>query len=175
MNKTVRVLGVVVSALFLANCANFMNFEEKPLNGDAKGIAIVRDTPYNCMVRGSVEGFDSYSRIENQPVPEGRTHNFVRRDYQALRNSALNDVRNNAAAVIGETKKYMVLHIKEELGLCGTNNTDCSIELGLHQKLAVCGTNSRCISATEMENERQLALSATGIHIKADVFDCGKR
>lgn len=88
-------------------------FKVAQLNESARGITVARSTPYNCTVLGEIEG-----RSENR----GYGANL-----QVMRDSAINDAKNNASYVIGEGKRAMI-NITSEKAVCLYNEQqkDCT-------------------------------------------------
>lgn len=117
-NTAMLICGILWS-IFFAGCADVM-FEPKPLEMQARGITLSKGIPYNCKILGEVEGKDS---------PEGRD-NATR---EKLRESAMNELRNEAYYAMGENKRA-ILHITKEIALCrrwvgkSLKNVDCTNE-----------------------------------------------
>lgn len=120
-------------------------FEPKQLEARAKGISIVKDSPYNCKVLGEAEGKDN--ALDKSGVTK-----------ELLRTSALNDLRNEASYIAGEGKRVMIFITKEEVLCEGTINgtrrsVNCAFSLPKSVKNAV----------------------LTSYTIQAQVFDCGEK
>lgn len=94
----------VCLTILLAGCGG-VAFLPKPLAQDARGIALVDGTPYNCKTLGEIEGSDEVA---------GR----VGATYNTLRKGAYNDLRNEAVAVAGNGKR-ITLRILNEVAICG--------------------------------------------------------
>ena len=73
------------------------------LNESARGITVAKSTPYNCTVLGEIEG-----RSEN--------HGYGA-NLQVMRDSAVNDAKNNASYVVGTGKRAMI-NITSEKAVC---------------------------------------------------------
>ena len=101
---------VVMTSSVLSGCV-FVPYVGKQLNPEARGIATVRTTPYGCHVLGEAEGKDSVDEF---------TRGYNK---EKLRDSALNDLRNQAAEIVGRTNKRITLRILEEGITCGS---ECS-------------------------------------------------
>lgn len=115
MNKTLlKLSSLIATSLMLVGCATVQYFP-KALNENAKGIATVRTTPYGCKVLGEIEGKD------NSPTQQGV---IVGNTLSALREGAMNDLRNNAVDVIGNSNKRSVLKIVSETAYCQAG-VDC--------------------------------------------------
>lgn len=112
---------VTVATSVLSGCVDFEPYVGKQLNPEARGIATVRATPYGCHVLGEAEGKDSVDEFTSGYNKE------------KLRDSALNDLRNQAAEIVGRTNKRITLRIVEEGVTCGG---ECSKE---HPHLAMTG------------------------------------
>ncbi|WP_109078516.1 DUF4156 domain-containing protein [Aggregatibacter kilianii] len=98
---------VTVAASVLSGCVDFDPYVGKQLNPEARGIATVRATPYGCHVLGEAEGKDSVDQF---------TRGYSK---EKLRDSALNDLRNQAAEIVGRSNKRITLRIIEEGITCG--------------------------------------------------------
>ncbi|WP_291935802.1 hypothetical protein [Campylobacter sp.] len=111
-NFKILVFGTF-AAIFFNGCDVTPPFQVVQLQENARGITVARSTPYNCTVLGEVEG-----RSEN---------NGYGANLQLMRDSAVNDAKNNAAYVIGEGKRAMI-NIVSEKAVCLLNGqrVDCS-------------------------------------------------
>lgn len=134
----ITVLGL--SAL-LVGCAT-QNFIPKSLNENAKGISTVRTTPYGCKVLGEIEGKD------DMPMTQPGTM-IIGNNLSTMREGAMNDLRNNAVDVVGNSKKRTVLKIVSEIAFC-----------------------SRGVSCPNQESEDQVIHSYL---VKAEIFECGDK
>lgn len=132
--SSVMVTGVVT---MLTGCVVTQPFKPKELNENAKGITTVRSTPYGCKVLGEVEGMDEDLPHSNAPTLE------------EARKGALNDLRNNAAEVVGKTKR-VTLRIMEEKAVCFTPSGNCDPDI---------------TDATMVKSFR----------VAAQVFECGEK
>lgn len=136
MKKTLMQLSVVIGiATMLTGCA-VEPFQPKALNEKAKGIATVRSTPYGCKVLGEAEGSDSYG------------DGMIATTLGKIRDSALNDLRNNAAEVVGNNTKRITLRIVDEK--CARGGYSCD----------------------SLDNELQ---RATDYRVTAQIFECGNK
>ncbi|WP_109083162.1 DUF4156 domain-containing protein [Aggregatibacter kilianii] len=95
-----------VTSFMLSGCIEFTPYIGKQLNPEARGIATVSSTPYGCQVLGEAEGKDSVEEF---------TRGYSK---EKLRDSALNDLRNQAAEIVGRDNKRITLHILREEILC---------------------------------------------------------
>lgn len=120
-------------------------FEPKQLEARARGISIVKDSPYNCKVLGEAEGKD------NAFDKSGTTK-------ELLRESALNDLRNEASYIAGEGKRVMIFITREEVLCEGTVN----------------GTRRSINCAFSLPKSVKNAI-LTSYKIQAQVFDCGDK
>ena len=142
MKKLVpSIILTTIASTVLSGCVQFVPYEGKSLNPEARGITTVRSTPYGCKVLGEAEGKET----TNSATPY--TPGSVTRE--TLRDSALNDLRNNAAEAIGKGKR-ITLRIVEELPTC----------------------KSRCPL-----DEEGYAIEShiTGYRISAQIFECGDK
>ncbi|MBN6073822.1 DUF4156 domain-containing protein [Aggregatibacter actinomycetemcomitans] len=98
---------VTIVSSALSGCVGFESYVGKQLNPEARGIATVRATPYGCHVLGEAEGKDSVDQF---------TQGYNK---EKLRDSALNDLRNQAAEIVGRSNKRITLRIIEEGITCG--------------------------------------------------------
>ena len=96
-------LTLVCAGALLGGCGSPM-FSPKPLDVSARGITEVRDTPYNCKVLGEAEGSDDAT-------------GYAAATLERVRKGALNDLRNEAVAVVGAGKR-ITLYILNEWALC---------------------------------------------------------
>ena len=96
-------LTLVCAGALLGGCGAPM-FSPKPLDVSARGITEVRDTPYNCKVLGEAEGSDDAT-------------GYAAATLEQVRKGALNDLRNEAVAVMGAGKR-ITLYILDEWALC---------------------------------------------------------
>ena len=126
---------VCMSVLMLGGCGAPM-FSPKPLDASARGITEVRDTPYNCRVLGEAEGSDDAT-------------GYAAATLEQVRKGALNDLRNEAVAVVG-TGKRITLYVLSEQALCYG-------ELG---RLVGCPQN---------------AVYVNSYRVRAQIFDCGEK
>ncbi|QPB41807.1 hypothetical protein [Rodentibacter haemolyticus] len=142
------LLGAVIVtgvATMLTGCVVTKPFEPKPLDEKARGISIVRSTPYGCKVLGEVEGFDKTNSDKNRPFDVIYTDPTL----EEARRGALNDARNNAVEVAGKAKR-VTLRIVEAKATCFTPN-------------GVCAPNI-------IDTSRVLSF-----RVSAQVFECGKK
>lgn len=110
MKKQFLYLGILLGfSTVLTGCAT-KPFVPKPLNENAKGISTVRTTPYGCKVLGEIEGKDEKQSITGEIVIGGTL--------LSMRESAMNDLRNNAVEVVGNSKKRTVLRIVDQIAFC---------------------------------------------------------
>lgn len=110
MKKQFLRTGMLLGLSFvLAGCATKL-FEPKALNNNAKGISTVTIVPKGCKALGMVEGKD-----EKKPVADAFV---VGSSLLSLREGAMNDLRNNAVEVVGNSKKRTVLKIVSETAFC---------------------------------------------------------
>lgn len=93
----------------LTGCAT-EPFVPKALNENAKGISTVRSTPYGCKVLGEIEGKDEKKSIAGGIIIGGTL--------LSMREGAMNDLRNNAVEVVGNSKKRTVLKVISEAAFC---------------------------------------------------------
>lgn len=143
MKKTLLNFGsLVITSLVLSGCVTQQEFFPKKLNGNARGIATVKSTPYGCKALGEVEGKDSSAIQSEMVVVVGNT-------LSAVREGAMNDLRNNAVEVVGNSSKRTVLKIVYERAFCTTN--------------AVC------------QNQRNTSQSIHSYLVKAEIFECGDK
>lgn len=101
-----------------------------------RGITEVRDTPYNCKVLGEVEGSDDATGYAAATLGQ-------------VRKGALNDLRNEAVAVVGAGKR-ITLYILNEWALC----------YGERGRLVGCPQN---------------AVYVNSYRVRAQIFDCGEK
>ena len=134
----------ILWSIFFTGCADVM-FEPKPLEMQARGITLAKGTPYNCKILGEVEGKDS---------PEQR----VGATREKLRESAMNELRNEAYYAMGENKRA-ILHITKEIVLCTK---------------WVGGSLSGSLKTVDCTNETS-TYNIMSYRIHAQVFDCGER
>lgn len=120
-------------------------FEPKQLEARARGISIAKDSPYNCKVLGEAEGKD------NALDKSGATK-------ELLRESALNDLRNEASYIAGEGKRVMIFITREEVLCEGTVN----------------GTRRSINCAFSLPKSVKNAV-LTSYKIQAQVFECGDK
>lgn len=142
MKKQLLNLGALLGlSVLLSGCAT-QEFFPKKLDDKAKGISTVRTTPYGCKVLGEIEGKD------HTPIQKPMTM-IVGNTLSALRDGAMNDLRNNSIEVVGNSKKRTVLKIVSEVAYCA-RGVDCP--------------------AQTMDSEH--------IHsylVKAEIFECGDK
>ena len=50
------IILTTIASTVLSGCVQFVPYEGKSLNPEARGITTVRSTPYGCKVLGEVEG-----------------------------------------------------------------------------------------------------------------------
>lgn len=103
-------------SVLLAGCAT-KDFVPKQLNENAKGISTVRTTPYGCKVLGEIEGKDDIPPSDGVPPIAGGAR-LVGNSLSVMRDGAMNDLRNNAVDVVGNSKKRTVLKIVSEVAFC---------------------------------------------------------
>lgn len=139
MNRVFVNLGALLSTAFiLAGCVAPQAYEPKALNEDAQGIATTRSSPYGCKFLGEYEGKDD---VSNQHV--------FGASLSLMRESATNDLRNNAVKVVANSKKRTVLKIAKETIMC-----------------------SRFQKCPENYNE---ALPITSYHVIGEIFECADK
>lgn len=144
MKKTILNLSVLVGlSVLLTGCAT-QRFVPKQLNDNARGIATTRTTPYGCVVLGDVEGRDSIPARRGIGLVVGNTQS-------AVREGAMNDLRNNAVDVVGNTKNRTVLSITYEKAYC-IAGTECPKE--------------------QLKNEN---MQIDSYLVKGAVFECGSK
>lgn len=132
----ISLFAVVSVATMLASCSNRPPFQPKPLNENAKDIATVQSTPYGCKALGEVEGKDHYDI------------GWYVAGLGDLRESAINELRNNAAEVVGNRTKRITLRIVEE----------------------VCYRGS--VACKDLNNEHQIV---TDYRVTGQIFECGNK
>ena len=138
MKKLVpSIILTTIASTVLSGCVQFVPYEGKSLNPEARGITTVRSTPYGCKVLGEVEGKETTNPSTLY------TNGSVTRE--TLRDSALNDLRNNAAEAIGKGKR-ITLRIVEENARCPLDEEGYAIESHI-----------------------------TGYRISAQIFECGDK
>lgn len=96
-------------SLILTGCSTEL-FVPKALNDNARGISAVSITPIGCRALGEVEGKDEKKPLAGVFV--------VGSSLLTLREGAMNDLRNNAADVVGSFKKRTVLKVISETAFC---------------------------------------------------------
>lgn len=128
-------LTLVCAVALLGGCGAPM-FSPKPLDASARGITEVRDTPYNCKVLGEAEGSDNATGCAAVTLEQ-------------VRKGALNDLRNEAVAVVGAGKR-ITLYILSEWALCYGER----------------GRPARC---------PQNAVYVNSYRVRAQIFDCGEK
>lgn len=132
------VVGAISVAL--VGCS-VSRYHPKQLNLEAKGIATTESTPMKCKLMGTVEGNDGFD-VQNQ-------FGAVLPTKMQVRQGALNDLRNQAADVIGKSDKHIVLYVMSEQAICyGGEN---------------CTSTARDNSHIE------------SYQVKAQIFDCGDK
>lgn len=110
MKKRFLYLGILLGlSTVLTGCAT-KTFVPKALNENAKGISTVRSTPYGCKVLGEIEGKDEKKSIAGEIIIGGTLF--------SMREGAMNDLRNNAVEVVGNSKKRTVLKVISEVAFC---------------------------------------------------------
>ena len=135
------IILTTVASTVLSGCTQFVPYEGKSLNPEARGITTVRSTPYGCKVLGEVEGKETTNPSTLY------TKGSVPRE--TLRDSALNDLRNNAAEAIGKGKR-ITLRIVEEKPICSAR---CPLD----------------------EEGYAIESYITGYRISAQIFECGDK
>lgn len=105
--KLAKLLPLAFVAVLFVGCSS-VAFTPKPLDYDARGITVVKETPYNCKVLGETEGYDE---ADNR---SGAT-------YEKVRKGAYNDLRNEALAVVRDSNHRITLRIVQEDIVCGNN------------------------------------------------------
>ena len=128
-------LTLICAVALLGGCGAPM-FSPKPLDASARGITEVRDTPYNCKVLGEAEGSDDAT-------------GYAAATLERVRKGALNDLRNEAVAVVGAGKR-ITLYILNEWALC----------YGERGRLVGCPQN---------------AVYVNSYRVRAQIFDCGEK
>lgn len=139
--KLFNLSALFITSMMLAGCATQQYFP-KTLDEKAKGIATVRTTPYGCKVLGEIEGKD------NSPAQPAMTV-IIGNTLSALRDGAMNDLRNNAVEVVGNSSKRTVLKIVSEVAYCA-EGVDCS-------------------------NQTMESQSIHSYLVKAEIFECGDK
>ncbi|HGO5823110.1 TPA: hypothetical protein ACK3JW_000771 [Mannheimia haemolytica] len=140
--KLFNLSALFITSMVLAGCATQQYFP-KTLDDKAKGISTVRTTPYGCKVLGEIEGKDNIP--PTPPMVLGNTLSSL----SSLREGAMNDLRNNAIDVVGNSKKRTVLKIVSEVAFCSAG-VDCPNQ----------------------------AMESQHIHsylVKAEIFECGDK
>lgn len=132
---------LIGTSLFLSGCATEV-FTPKSLNNNARGISTVTSTPYGCKVLGEIEGKDS------RPIQRRMTM-IVGDTLSAMREGAMNDLRNNAVEVIGNSQKRTVLKIVAQQAICH---------------------NAQSCANQELEHQ-----PIESYIVKAEVFECGDK
>lgn len=124
-------------------------YTPKALEPQSRGITVVTSTPYNCKVLGEVEGKD------NVLGTRGTTR-------ERLREGAMNDLKNTAAATANLNNRIMIKITKESMR--------CSITLnGRKQEIP-------CTYGYELNKlPPQVAVYPLSHRIHADVYDCGEK
>ncbi len=143
--KNVIFLGITCGALlFFAACADPKPpYTLKALESQGRGITIAHSTPYNCKILGEVEGKDSIAG--RQPTT-----------FEKLRESAMNDLKNNAGTAVGNNKRIM-LRINKEAKICQGFVKSAMIE-------------------DECSNFPQKSYTfPEAYRIHADIFECGEK
>lgn len=128
-------LTLVCAVALLGGCGSPM-FSPKPLDVSARGITEVRDTPYNCKVLGEAEGSDDAT-------------GYAAATLERVRKGALNDLRNEAVAVVGAGKR-ITFYILDGWALC----------YGERGRLVGCPQN---------------AVYVNSYRVRAQIFDCGEK
>ena len=108
VSKVLKVGGVCIFGMvFLTGCGLFDTVEPpkpqyqlKSIEAQARGVTVAKNIPYNCRILGEVEGKD------NVGDRSGATRKL-------LRESAINDLRNEAYYVAEQGKRTMVNITKE--------------------------------------------------------------
>lgn len=139
--KLFNLSALFITSMMLAGCATQQYFP-KTLDEKAKGIATVRTTPYGCKVLGEIEGKD------NSPAQPAMTL-IIGNTLSALRDGAMNDLRNNAVEVVGNSSKRTVLKIVSEVAYCAAG-VDCP-------------------------NQTMESQSIHSYLVKAEIFECGDK
>ncbi len=140
------------AALLLSGCFGpepqpLPQYTPKALEAQGKGITIAKSTPYNCVILGEVEGKDNV----------GNTRGVTG---ELLRESALNDLKNEAGNVASNGKRIMLAITKEKV-MC-----QAKFQKDAKTQMVDCtdGTPQGAISA-RLESHR----------IHAQVFECGNK
>ena len=135
--------------VFLTGCGLFdtvtppkPQYQPKSIEAQARGVTVAKNIPYNCRILGEVEGKDNV----------GDTSGATR---ELLRESAINDLRNEAFYVAGQGKRTMVNITKEV----------CRIFLGGAWQSVECRDGLLPQGTQNIYSYR----------IQAQVFDCGER
>ena len=140
---TKNLIFAAFATSMLSGCViNTEMYQGKELNPEAKGIAMVRATPYGCQVLGEAEGKDSITSRRD----------FYGVSKEKLRDSALNDLRNQAREIVASSKKRITLRIIDEQATC--NGGECPLEKG------------------DIERD---SFIITGYKVTAQIFECGEK
>lgn len=153
MKVSSLLFGILSSgiALLLSGCLEptpqpLPQYTPKALETQGKGITIAKSTPYNCVILGEVEGKDSV----------GNTRGATR---ELLRESALNDLKNEAGNVVADGKRIMLAITKEKVTCYAT----------------LIGQANNTIDCTDGVPREALSASLESHRIHAQVFECGAR
>ncbi|TLD85001.1 DUF4156 domain-containing protein [Helicobacter sp. MIT 11-5569] len=146
MKKIIFLVIVCGVLFFFVGCAaqQLLSYTPKSLEPHGRGITIASSTPYNCRILGEVEGKDSSSA-----AMQGAT-------LEKLREGALNDLKNEAGAAVGNNRRIM-LRITNEASIC-----------------------QGVIKGALKEGEcrmfpSNIALSSISYRIHAEIFECGEK
>ncbi|OOF46191.1 hypothetical protein BKK51_03235 [Rodentibacter trehalosifermentans] len=129
MKKILKLFSMIGISTIMVGCAiETVPFESKKLNQEAQGISLVRETPYGCKVLGEVEGKDGIPAGETIPFQIIYNH----ATFLQAEEGAMNDARNEAAKVVGNSKKRTVLRVIDRNiychgGQCPPNLSDNNI------------------------------------------------
>lgn len=142
---------LLVASSILTGCVAIEGqpFVPKSLDKKAKGIATIKTSPYGCKLLGEVEGYEApaRNRMNNGVITE-----ITDITSDAVREGALNDARNKAAEIVGNSKKRTVLYLSKETPTC----------------LGGCSKNPEIFDIQWRNNDIR------GYRVSAQVFECDK-
>lgn len=123
-------------------------YTPKALESQGRGITFADSTPYNCRILGKVEGRDYVSGRR------GATR-------EKLRESAENELKNEAGRVVGENKRIMLRITKKDVR--------CIVLLRNGNKQEI-KCNEPILFGGDIVNGAILSYS-----VEAEIFDCGEK